>query len=579
MAGIKETSSVPGPISASQQFAAIAYLRWRLFANSFRRKGGAGELVARLIVYPIGLGFLLGPTLGAGFGAWALVHYGRLNGVGAVYWAITLLQIFVSINLSPQGLSFDPESLIRFPVTFSRYLTVRLFLGLLSASTIVGTCALLSAAVGVAVARPDLAGIAFASAILLAITNMLMIRMAFAWIDRWLSTRRARELFTGLIILVSVGIQWINVNYNPGFASNHDRGEAQRAKFRAALHSYHAAQTYLAHFPAGLAGISVVNVAHRAVPYALGNLFTLLIFALFFLAVFAWRMHMEYRGESLSDSGTATTTNIKNAQTRSRPADSSLAAPLPELAQSRAAKTLPPVVVACFLKEWIYIRRNTTQFFALLVPLAMVFLFAGRLASNQNLSEWTFPAGVVYSTLAIATLAYNSLGMDQAGVQFYFIAPIDFRSVMIAKNLFSFALVFLEALIIYGVLCYVATPPPLLITISTVLWLVFAVLLNVTAGNIRSIVAPKKMDPSKLSRKQTSQLSALLSVALVLVIGCLGFGILFAADSLGKPWLPIPIFLALAIGAFALYVAGLSRVDALAMNNRENMIEALCKAS
>ncbi len=579
MAGLNDVPLNLQPIPASQQFAAIAYLRWRLFANSFRRKGGKGELVARLIVYPIGLLFLFGPTIGAGAGAWAFVHYGRLNGLGVIYWAVTVLQIFVSINLSPQGLSFDSESLIRFPVTFPRYLTVRLFLGLLSASTIVGTCALLAAAVGVTVARPDLAGIAFASAILLAITNMLMIRMAFAWIDRWLSTRRARELFTGLIIFFSIGIQWVNINYNPGFASHHDHGAAQRAKIRAAIHSYHVAQAYLAHFPAGLAGVSIENVAHGALAYAVGNLFALALFGALFLAVFAWRMHVEYRGESLSDSGSGPAVESKSAPSRVRPTEAAVASAVPVLSQSRPATKLPPIVVACFLKEWIYIRRNTTQFFALLVPLAMVFLFAGRLSANQSFSEWTFPAGVVYSTLAIAALAYNSLGMDQSGVQLYFLAPIEFRSVMIAKNLFSFALVLLEALIIYCVICYVSTPPPLLITISTVLWLVFAVLANVTAGNIRSIVAPKKMDPSKLSRKQTSQLSALLSVGLVLVVSAAGFGVLFAGKALGMPWLPIPIFVALAAGSFALYIAGLSRVDALAMNNRENLIEELSKAS
>lgn len=577
MAGINETPQKLGPIPASQQFAAIAYLRWRLFANSFRRKGGAGELVARLIVYPIGIGFLVGPTLGSGFGAWAFASHGRLNGLGAIYCGITLLQILVSINLSPQGLSFDPEALIRFPVTFPRYLTVRLFLGLLSASTIVGTCCLLAAAVGVTVARPNLAGIAFASAILLAITNMLMIRMAFAWIDRWLSTRRARELFTGLIIFFSIGIQWVNVNYNPGFASNHDHGAAQRAKVRAAIHSYHVAQGYLVHLPAGLAGISIENVARGALPYALGNLMAVALFGALFLAVFAWRMHREYRGENLSDSGSAAPIVPSTApQPRLRPIETSSR---PEAVPSRPALSLPPVIAACFLKELIYVRRNTTQFFALLVPLAMVFLFAGRLAANQSFNQWTFPAGIVYSTLAVAALAYNSLGMDQSGVQFYFIAPIEFRSVMIAKNLFSFALVFLEALIIYVVICYVAASPPPLIAISTILWLLFAVLANVSVGNIRSIVAPKKMDPSKLSRKQTSQLSALMSVALVLVVGGVGFGVFQLGFFLKLPWLPIPIFLALAIGTFALYIAGLSRVDALAMDNRENMIEELSKAS
>jgi ABC-2 type transport system permease protein len=570
----------PGPISASQQFRAIAYLRWRLFANSFRRKGSTGELIARIIVYPIGFGFLVGPTIGSGFGAWAFVHSGRLNGLGVVFWAITILQIFVSINLAPPGLSFDPESLIRFPVTFSRYLIVRLFLGLLSASTILGTCCLLAAAVGTSIARPDLAAIAFASAILLAITNMLMIRMAFAWIDRWLSTRRARELFTGLIIFLSIGIQWANINFNPGFSSHHDHGAAQRQKLHSLMHGYHTSQAYLAHFPAGLATFSIVNVANDAVAYAIGNLFALTLFAAFFLAIFAWRMHVEYRGENLSDS--AGTPNLENraAQPRAaRPSSAAAIQSVTDLSQSRPSHGLPPVIAACFMKEWLYVRRNTTQFFALLVPLAMIFLVAGKLASNPMLQGWTFPAGVVYSTLAIAALAYNSLGLDASGVQFYFIAPIQFRSVMVAKNLFSFALVFLEAVIIYCVLCYVSVRPPLLMTISTMLWLVFAVLANVTLGNIRSIVAPKKMDPSKLSRKQTSQLSALMSVVLVLVLGAIGGGVLELGEYLDRPWLPIPIFTVLALAALALYMAGLSRLDALVLNNRENLIEELSKAS
>ena len=579
MAGLNLPQGTPKPISAAQQFRAIGYLRWRLFANSFRRKGGTGELIARLIVYPVGLAFLLGPTIAAGFSSWAAVRYGHLDALSVVYWAITLLQIFVSINLAPPGLSFDPETLIRFPVTFIRYLVVRLFLGLLSASTIVSTCCLVASAVGITIARPDLAGIAFASAILLAITNMLMVRMAFAWIDRWLSTRRARELFTGLIIFVSIGIQWANVTFNPGFASHHDHGASQRQKLHVILHFYHASQAYLAHFPAGLASFSIVNVASGYKSFAIANLFALSLFAALFLTIFAWRMHVEYRGENLSD--VANTPNLENAtpsQRLAQPASVSIPA-TPTLLQNHPGMGVPPVIAACFAKEWLYVRRNTTQFFALLVPLAMVFLLAGKLASNPVLEGWTFPAGVVYCTLAIAALAYNSLGLDQSGVQFYFIAPIKFRSVMIAKNLFGFALVFLEAIIIYGVLCYVSVPPPVLMTISTLLWLIFAVLTNVTLGNIRSITAPKKMDPSKLSRKQTSQLSALMSVALVLVMGALGGGVLELGSYLNKPWLPIPIFAVFAIAAYAMYMAGLSRIDTLALNNRENLIEELSKAS
>ena len=574
MAGMTlDLASIP----ASGQFRAIAFLRWRLFVNAFRRKGGAGEIIARIVVYPIALLFIVGPSVGAGVGSWALVSSGHLHAIPAVFWAITLLQIVVSINISQPGLSFDPESLIRFPLAFTRYLIVRLFLGLLSASTVIGSCALLSAAIGITVARHDLAWIAFAAAILLALANILFIRMIFAWIDRWLSTRRAREFFTGFIILFSIGIQYLNVTYNPGFS--HRDVEAQRHKIVAASHFYHSSHFLLSRFPAGLAGASIVNVAHGATPYAVANLFATLLFGVLFLAVFASRMQREYRGENLSDSG-------------------SLAQPAPTAALARSASAPPPVPAiahrtssptnssafsqafrAAFYKEWIYVRRNTAQLYGLLAPLAMVFLFAGRVGSGLRAGTWTFPAAICYSALGVAALSYNAFGLDAAGVQFYFLAPVRLHTILFAKNVFTFAISAIEAVIVYAVLCIVTVRPPLLPVLGTLCWLLFAVLVNVTVGNMRSIIAPKKMDPGKLSRRQASQLSALMSIGILLAVAALGAGVFLLSARLDVPWLPIPVFLALAATAAAFYIKGLKSLDALAHKHRETMIEELCKTS
>jgi ABC-2 type transport system permease protein len=565
------------PISASQQFSAIAYLRWRLFVNAFRRKGGAGELVARIIVYPIGFGFLLGPTIGSGIGAWAMVSDGHVGLLSALFWGITLLQIFVSINISQPGLSFDPESLIRFPVTFPRYLTVRLFLGLLSASTIVGTFCLLAAAVGTTVAQPSLGVVAFAAAISLASANMLFVRMIFAWIDRWLSTRRARELFTGFIILVSLGIQYLNFTYNVGF-SKHNRA-AQKQKMEALRHFYHSAQGVLSHFPAGLAGASLGNVAHGAAAYAVLNLAAVLVFAALFLAVFAWRMQREYRGESLSDSGSLATPTARVA-TKPRVARA-VVAPVSEKAAGNPVRAsgLSPELSACFYKEWIYVRRNTSQLYGMLAPLALVFIWAAKMGSSFHGNMWAFPGAVAYSTLGIAALSYNAFGVDASGIQSYLLAPVRMRTVVFAKNTFSFAISALEAVVVYGVLTFVSVRPDTLTTIATLCWLVFAVLVNITVGNMRSVIAPKKMDPGKLQRRQTSQLSGLLAVLLVAVVGGIGFGVMVLCKWLGMAWLPIPVFLGLGGGAVVLYLAGLDRLDSLVAKHRESMIEELCKAS
>ena len=556
------------PIPVSSQFAAIAWLRWRLFANGFRRKGGTGETVARIIVFPVAALFVIGPVVGATLSAYFAVHNQNFGYLAAVFWGVFVIQILVSINISQPGLSFDPESLIRYPLSFSRYLIVRLFLGLLSVSTIVGTCALLGAAAGATIANHALAPYAFGAGLSLALCNMLFVRMVFAWVDRWLSTRRARELFTVLIFAFSIGIQYVNVTVN-NVGHRYTRAQ-QFARYQAMLHTYQRIEPYLHHLPPGLAGVSIVNgsQAHSAAAFA-GDA-GVLAYAALFLAIFAWRMQREYRGENLSEA-----------------ARSPVPAPSPRLSgvhtvapvsASHGPGFLSPVVAACLEKEWIYVRRNPAQFYGLIAPLAMVFLFAARLGSFAK-TGLIFPAAVAYSVLGIAALAYNTLGLDASGVQFYFMAPIQIRSVILAKNLFGFAITFLQLVLVYLVLMFTVGVPPVLITISTISWVVFACLVNATVGNMRSITAPKKIDPGKISRRQASQLSALMCIGIMLGVAGLGAGLIGMSKFAGRDWLPIPFLLAFALGALALYIAGLNRIDSIALNHRETLIEELSKAS
>jgi ABC-2 type transport system permease protein len=558
------------PIPASQQFAAIAWLRWRLFANGFRRKGGTGELVARIIVFPIAALFVIGPVVGATAASYFAVANGQLEYLTGIFWGVFLIQILVSINISPPGLSFDPESLIRYPLTFSRYLTIRLFLGLLSVSTIVGTCALLGAATGAAIADSSLALFVYPAALSLALCNMLFIRMLFAWIDRWLSTRRARELFTAMIFVVSIGIQYVNVTVN-GVGRHISHAERQ-AKIDAMLRVYHFIEPYLHILPPSLAGFAIVNGHRHALAPAAAFIAAILLFAALFLAVFAWRMQREYRGENLSEASKSQPQTARVPHLNRSPTAIEVGK------QSFTPGFLSPIVAALLEKEWIYVRRNPAQFYGLIAPLAMVFIFAGRLGSFAK-TGFLFPSAVAYSVLGIAALAYNVLGLDASGVQMYFMAPIQLRSVILAKNLFGFAITAVQLVLVYIVISFTSSPPPILITLSTLCWAVFACLVNATVGNIRSITTPKKIDPSKISRKQASQLSALMCIGIMFVVGALGAGVIGLSHFAGMPWLPIPILAALAFGAFALYITGLNKVDALALDHREALVEELSKAS
>ncbi len=582
MAGITELSGIATrSIPAAQQFRAVAYLRWCLFRNGFRRKGGKGELAARIAVFPIAALFVIGPMAGAFTTAYGAGKEGNLGWLLPIFWVIFALQIVVSINIAPPGLSFDPESLIRFPVTFPRFLVIRLFLGLLSASTIIGTLALLAAALGISIAVPSLTVIAFVAALALALCNMLFIRMVFAWIDRWLSTRRAREFFTFFIIAFSIGIQYLNVTFN-GFG-RHTTHREQRAKIDAAMRFYHHVQPYLAALPPGFAASSILNTRNGATTPAAANILGILLAAAVFLGVFAWRMQREYRGENLSEVNYAPTSNVPPTRAPSTaPHVASVTphalAPAATDSPARSSGFLSPEILTALHKEWIYVRRNPSQFYGLLLPLAMVFLFAARNATFGR-TGYVFPAAVAYSLLGIAALSYNAFGLDGPGVQFYFLAPIPIRTIFLAKNLFSFLINIVQLILVYLLLVFTSGAPPLLIAADTICWAIFAALVNVTVGNMRSITAPKKLDPSKMSRKQASQLSGLISLGLMLVAGGVGFGLIALARLLNLPWLPIVIFLIFDFGALALYAASLSRLDAMVLSHRETLLEELTKVS
>src|SRR5665213_3072739 len=94
-------------IAAGSQFAAVALLRWRLFVNSFRRKGATSELLARILMVPVLALVVVGPILGGGAAAYYAVSKGHTDLLSLIFWAIFALQIVVSLNIAQPGLNFD----------------------------------------------------------------------------------------------------------------------------------------------------------------------------------------------------------------------------------------------------------------------------------------------------------------------------------------------------------------------------------------------------------------------------------------------------------------------------------------
>jgi ABC-2 type transport system permease protein len=553
------------------QFAALAKLRWHIFRNAFRRKGGGGELVARIILFPI-LGVVaFGPIIGAGFGAHFLVSSGRIAMLPLLTWAIFALWMLVVLNIAPPGLSFDINTIIRFPLSFPRYLTARIVFGLLSASTVIGTLAILSAAIGIAIAKPSLAPWSTLVLAIFALANIFFTRMVLVWVERWLSTRRAREIFTAFFLFASLGFQYINLNFNPGLQGRHHRASSHLPLLRKI---FHVIQPIAAFLPPGLTASSIVRYSQSHFFAAAALLFGLALFGTLFFSVYAWRMHREFRGENLSE------VTQPNQPAARRPA-----APAPHTTHISNANLIPTrtfglnsTVIACLQKEFIYLRRNINQLYGFVAPIFMVFLFANRLSASGRFGNFIFPVAIAYSVLGVSILSYNALGMDGSGVQLYFMAPARMRDIFLAKNLTGFLLNLVELVVIFAVIAFVAHPPALVIALATILWLLFATFINGAVGNLRSLAAPKKIDLTKASRRQASQLSVLIALGILVACAAIGFVVLVLAADFRRPWLMIPILLALAIAAFTFYLVVLNRLDTIALNHREALAEELCKA-
>jgi ABC-2 type transport system permease protein len=436
----------------------------------------------------------------------------------------------------------------------------------------------LAMALAITFAIPRLWLYAFIAMAVFAAANVLFSRMVFAWVDRWLSTRRAREIFTAIIFAGSIGIQWANFTFNPAYNHHNSQGLSPAAQHRIhfVLTMAHRVKPLLVWLPPGLTESSLMDANRSAVNGFLGYTLACTAFAALFLAVFALRMATEFRGEIFSDAANAAPRETKkSAASATRLSDRPVT--LTSASTGRTfAYGLPPVVLAVLGKEVIYLRRHMGILYGLIMPIVLVLLLASKMASRSN-ALWVFPAAVAYTMLAIGPLSYNSFGLEGAGAQFYFLAPVRMGEVVLAKNILSFGMALIEVVTVFGVVCYVASVPPLYVAIATLLWAVGTLVINATLGNRRSITTPKKINPQRMANRQASQVSGLISLGIVLASAAFAVVVFGLAYWLHLQWLLVPVFAVFAAAGVFIYRRDLRSLDAFAMEHREELFLELCK--
>lgn len=121
-------------------------------------------------------------------------------------------------------------------------------------------------------------------------------------------------------------------------------------------------------------------------------------------------------------------------------------------------------------------------------------------------------------------------------------------------------------------------PPAWDILLATFTGVFFALVVNLTVGNLLSVYSPKKIDLSALGRQRASQTTALASLGIQAVVLGLCALALLVARAYQHIWLAAIIFLALAAIATVFYSLVLNRIDEIALRRREAMITELCRA-
>ena len=572
MAGIApapESTAVAYP-SSRHHFAAITWLRWRIFRNSLLGKGAAGELIAKILSYPLLAILVLGPAVGTGFASYYLVDSDQVSLLTIPLWIIFLLWQFIGVSTSASGPAFDLSSLIRFPIRYRDYLLMRLSFGLLDPPTLAGIACLIAMGLAIAIAAPTLFPFSAITLILYAICNIFFSRMVYAWLERWLAQRRTRELVTGLILVCSLLIQFITQYFQ-----RFDR------------HGHHAVSPWMVKtadtlipvnwfLPPGLAAAALDHAHSGNLPLALASLTGLLIFTLGFLIVLHLRLHAQFLGENLSEAPAVVQRKSTAAKAQAIAAAESSPAPL---------SFLPTTVAACLVKEIRYLLRSGPKLYVLVMPVFVVLLFSMRTAglnyydvSRRGVGDMLFSYGCAYTMLIFVSLIYNSLGGDGAGVQFYFVSPLRLRDVMLAKNLLTAGIFLIEAIALYIATAVIARPTPLALTAATLAWSAFTLLLNMAIGNVRSIRSPKVLDVGKVRSQNVSGLNSLISLAVVFGSVLLGALVMTLCRYMQiSNWVAAAIFAVLAVLSGILYAIVLQKIDEIAAANVESLTAALSK--
>ena len=424
----------------------------------------------------------------------------------------------------------------------------------------VGSAWLFGILCGITLASPILGPTAAIVLFVFAIENVLLTRMLFSWLERWMARRRTREILGILLFLLFLSFQFIG-------PLTERYSHVQQPQVMHMAHELNVVQRFL---PPGLSAESIAAVGGRPLA-SVGWLAALVGYGVVFLWLLNFRLLAQYRGENLSEA------DIRKPSQGQRQ----------KIRPGWKVRGVSGAVAAVFEKDLRILLRSGPILLMLVMPPVMLLIFrAGRWGSAAEpgrhfiagASGFAFPVGVAYSLLILTNLIYNTFGADGSGIQLFLVSPVTFRQILLGKNLAHTVFLLADVTLVWLGANLLYSAPTLALTAMTLAGLLFAVPLNFIGGNLLSIYSPKRVDYGTFGRQRASQLTVLAGMGIQFaVFGTVALTIL-AAHLLGSLWIAAPVFLVLSVMGLAAYFFVLNRIDAIALARREMLVGELGKA-
>ena len=539
-----------------EQIWLVAGLRWRILRNNMKNKNRVWDVIGVVISSVVGIVFVAGIAILVFVGTVAFLNDRHEARFGLLFWGFFLwwqvLPIFVA-GFSP---SFSFRSLLRFPLKFSAFYSIGLAYGLADSAALASLVWLVTMIVAAMVTRISVAPAMILASALFVAVNVTLERLIGSWLEKILAKRKAREIFLALFVLFIVGVQFIG----PAIQKY---GKSPRPDLAKIIR-------YARPSPPSLAGEMIAGAAAGDSATAGIGAAGLAGYAVLLGGLLFFRYRDQFRGEELSET-------VAPARAAAKSVVPVRDAAGPEL------RLLPVTVAAVLGKEFRYLFRNGFVATALFFPPMLVLLFSMQFGGAHPTTKHAispdlfFPGMMAYLTLILMAPSFNSFAYEGRGMQTYFMLPVRFRDILMAKNLVTLAILTGEIASCVALLKWRVGLPPNPIFFATICALIFAVTGQLTIANWSSLKFPKKMEFGKMQGNRQSGMAVLVAFGSQLVFATTCGLVLFVSRIGNNPWLPMEIFLCLAAAAVAGYIAALDPLTKLAEEKKESILDALMK--